>query len=131
MTAWLDIDFVLPVQKPEILHPMQTDPVIYFYKVYVKQKNPNGSWVGAVEFSNGSILLLGALTLDSHVELNGNKLEGHFERGVRGDWFLGYGDEIEVFKSYAKLLGQRFGEIQQKPAPSVWCSWYSFYGIQI
>ena len=83
--------------------------------------------MGAVEFGDGNILLLGSLTLDAHVELNGNKLEGHFEHGVLGDWFIGFGNELQVFRDYAKLLGDRFGLISRKIAPRVWCSWYSFY----
>ena len=68
------------------------------------------------------------MSLDSHVELNNNQLLGHFEQNASGDWFVGYGDELQVFESYAKLLGQRFGMVEKKAAPNVWCSWYSFYG---
>jgi len=119
LAAWTDLN-PLPIQKPTLLHPMQIDPV------YAKEKHPHGSWVGAVEFENGKILLLGSLGLDAHVLLNGSHLEGKYKAGD-GEWFIAYGDELEVFSKYADELGKRFGEKTNKAAPRVWCSWYSLY----
>lgn len=42
-------------------------------------------------------------------------------------WFLAYGDEEEVFRAYAGLLGERFGRRGEGRPPRVWCSWYSLY----
>jgi alpha-galactosidase len=140
LTTWQEVNFRIPVQKPRILHPLQTDPV------YANHPAPNGSWLGAVEFENGDILLLGALGLESHVALHdqshrdvpqshGNiaQLHGWYETGD-GDWFVGYGEEMAVFARYAELLGERLGKEpgrsaphRVKPAPRVWCSWYSLY----
>jgi alpha-galactosidase len=133
LTTWQPLNFRLPVQKPAILHPMQTDPL------YVHHSTPNGSWLGALELENGKILLLGALGLEAHVALHDKshgdipQLHGWYETGS-GDWFVGYGDEASVFGRYAELLGHRFGRTPGprapngvKPTPRVWCSWYSLY----
>jgi alpha-galactosidase len=127
LTTWQAPDFPLPIQKPTSLHPLQTDPV------YARHPAPNGSWLGAVEFEDGKVLLLGALGLEAHVALHGqqshgdvSRLHGWYEAGS-GDWFVGYGDETVVFARYADLLGERLGKAPGKPAPRVWCSWYSLY----
>ncbi len=120
LTAWHAPDFPLRVQMPAILHPLQTDPL------YARHPAPNGSWVGAVRFEDGKVLLLGALGLEAHVALHGQELHGWYEAGS-GEWFVAYGDEPAVFASYASLLGERLGPAPEKPAPRVWCSWYSFY----
>ncbi len=122
LTTWQDTNFRLPIQKPAILHPTQTDPL------YVNHPAPNGSWLGAVEFKDGNILLLGSLGTDAHVALHGNQLHGWYEAGD-GDWFVGYGDEASVFARYAELLGEHLGKAPGKPSPRVWCSWYSLYGV--
>jgi len=121
LTTWQHPNFQLPIQKPAILHPLQTDPI------YVKHPSPNGSWLGAVEFEGGNVLLLGSLGLDAHVALHGQQLHGWYEAG-NGEWFVGYGKEQSVFAQYAELLGERLGTAPGKPTPRVWCSWYSLYG---
>lgn len=127
LTTWQNPNFELPIQKPAILHSLQTDPV------YVKHPAPNGSWLGAIEFEDGNILLLGSLGLDAHVALHGQQLHGWYEAPSMGhaadnsEWFVGYGDEVSVFTRYAELLGERLGRAPGKPAPRVWCSWYSLY----
>lgn len=120
LTTWHAPDLPLPVQKPTLLHPLQTDPL------YARHPAPNGAWLGAVEFADGQVLLLGALGLEAHVALHGQQLHGWYEAGG-GDWFVGYGDETTVFARYAELLGERLGRAPGKPAPRVWCSWYSLY----
>jgi alpha-galactosidase len=119
LAAWTDLS-PLPVQKPAIFHPLQIDPL------YAYEKRPHGSWVGAVEFEDGKILLLGALGTDAHVRLKDDQLEGWYESG-EGEWFIGIGSERETFSGYAQALGTRFGFVTPKPAPRVWCSWYSLY----
>ena len=119
LAAWTDLT-PLPIQRPAILHPLQVDPV------YAKEMRPHGSWVGAVEFEDGSILLLGSLGLDAHVTLRENQLEGQYESGT-GDWFIVHGDERTAFSKYAGELGKLLGKKSDKDAPRVWCSWYSLY----
>ncbi|PIV26881.1 MAG: alpha-galactosidase [Anaerolineae bacterium CG03_land_8_20_14_0_80_58_20] len=119
LAAWTDLT-PLPVQRPTSLHPMQTDPV------YVNESLPNGSWLGAVEFENGEILLLGALGMDSHVQLDGRQFKGWYESS-EGEWFVARGGEAAAFAKYSEELGKRFGRKSDKPAPRIWCSWYSLY----
>ena len=103
LTTWQAANFRLPTQKPVRLHPMQTDPL------YANYPAPNGSWLGAVGFENGKVLLLGALGLESHVALHNQtsesdtQLHGWYEaprighKAGDGEWFVGYGDEASVF----------------------------------
>ena len=127
LTTWHAPDFRLPTLKPTILHPLQTDPL------YARHPAPNGSWLGAVEFEDGAILLLGALGLESHVAYHNTQLHGWYEiprmghEAGSGEWFVGYGNESTVFARYASLLGERLGSAPGKPNPRVWCSWYSLY----
>ena len=120
LTAWQDVDQPLQTPKPALLRPMQHDVV------YIKEKRPHGSWVGAVEMQNGKILLLGALDLDAHVFLDGDKLIGRYESDG-GEWFTAEGDEQDVFAQYAAALTEKLGKNKATETPSVWCSWYSFY----
>jgi alpha-galactosidase len=120
LAAWTDLR-PLPIQYPKIMHPLQVDPV------YAFERKPHGSWLGAVEFEDGNILLLGALGLDAHVTLNDHRLSGQYDAGA-DEWFIAYGHESVVFEVYANLLGNRFGKIQKSITPRVWCSWYSLYG---
>jgi len=122
LAAWTDLN-PLPVQKPAIYHPLQVDAE------HVYDQNPNGSWVGAVEFADGNILLLGALATDARVHLVQNQLSGRFDADD-GEWFIAFGQENIVFAEYANELGNRLaprGEIKKNVAPRVWCSWYSLY----
>ncbi|NOH02933.1 MAG: alpha-galactosidase [Chloroflexi bacterium] len=119
LTAWTDLS-PLPIQKPTIFHPLQIDPL------YAREENPHGSWVGAVEFANGNILLLGALSTGAHVFLAGNQLKGQSEAGEI-EWLFAYGQESQVFDEYVNQLGDRFGRADKNHVPRVWCSWYSLY----
>ena len=123
LTTWQDVDQSLQTPKPNLLHPLQHDAV------YIHEQRPHGSSVGAVEMQNGKVLLLGALDLDAHVFLDGDKLIGRYE-SEGGEWFTAEGKEQEVFAQYAAALAnslsvsETLGELN---APTVWCSWYSFY----
>lgn len=119
LTAWTDLT-PLPVQRPTLLHPMQIDPV------YAFESSPHGSWVAAMEFAEDDILLLGALGLDAHVFLRGEQLEGKYDAGA-GEWLVVRGGEQAVFAKYATELCKRLGQKSDRPAPRVWCSWYSLY----
>src|SRR5512145_1795625 len=72
LAAWTDPS-PLPVPKPAIFHPLQVDAE-HVYKKYL-----NGSWLGAVEFADGNILLLGALATDANVSLIDDQLSGRSE----------------------------------------------------
>src|SRR5262249_19114065 len=119
LAAWTDLT-PFPVQKPYILHPMQVDPV------YAREGRPHSSWVGAVGFDDGKVLLLGSLGMDAHVTLKENGLEGQYESSS-GEWYAAQGVEMDVFSGYASELETRFGSKSAKPAPRVWCTWYSLY----
>jgi len=119
LAAWTDLT-PLPVQRPTLLHPMQLDPV------YAYETSPHSSWVAALEFAEGDILLLGALGLDAHVTLRENQLEGKYDTS-EGEWFIARGNEETVFAKYADELGKRLGQKSDRPTPRVWCSWYSLY----
>lgn len=119
LSAWTDLS-PRPIQKPSIYHPLQTDPV------YAREKHPHGSWVGAVEFADGNILLLGALATDAHVFLVGDQLAGRSEAGEI-EWFIAHGAESQVFDGYVNELGIRFSRADKNHVPRVWCSWYSLY----
>jgi len=120
LTAWTDPIHELPVMKPASFHSKQTDPV------YARHPHPNGSWLGAAELADGSIVFIGALALEAHVSLHDGALHGWYESGS-GDWFIARGSETEIFSRYADLLGERLGRSSGKPAPRVWCSWYGLY----
>jgi alpha-galactosidase len=122
LAAWTD-PTPLPVQMPAIFHPLQVNAE------YVNDQNPNGSWLGAVEFADGNILLLGALATDTHVSLVSNQLSGWSE-AEEIEWFIAFGQENIIFAEYAEQLGNRLAprhEIKKKDALRVWCSWYSLY----
>lgn len=121
LTSWTDLT-TLPLQRPAIFHPLQLDIV------HARKSHPHGSWLGAVELENGSILLLGALATDTTVSLVGNQLSGRSETD-RVNWFIAIGEEKVVFEKYAEELGIHFGRIKKDVAPRVWCSWYSLYTI--
>lgn len=119
LAAWTDLH-PIPVQKPAIFHPLHVN------EDFARHAHPNGSWVGAAEFEDGKILLLGALSTDAHVHLLDDHLSGEYETGD-AEWLVCKGSEQEVFAEYAKLLGDRLGVSKAGTAPRVWCSWYSLY----
>lgn len=119
LAAWTDVK-PMPIQKPTIFHRLQIDVE------YTFEMNPHGSWLGAVEFENGKILLLGALSTDTHVFQVQNHLEGKSE-AAEAEWFIMHGDERQVFDEYIKQLKRRLGHTEKNHVPRVWCSWYSLY----
>ncbi len=126
LTAWAETSRPMPIMRPAIMHPMQTDPV------YIHKKHPNGAWYGAVEMENEQIVFIGALALEAHVALDDTSLKGWYEDMGRDgiasyEWFVATGDESEVMARYAELLGERFGKGRPRKAYRVWCSWYSLY----
>ena len=125
LAAWTDPG-PIPVQKPAFFHPLQVDAE------HVHKKYLNGSWLGAVEFADGKVLLLGALGMDAHVSLAENQLSSMEVLSGESDadtveWFIAFGEEGRVFDEYAGQLGSHLGRIEKKEAPRVWCSWYSLY----
>jgi alpha-galactosidase len=108
---------------PAIFHPLQVDAQ------YVHEKYLNGSWLGAVEFEDGNILLIGALGTDANVSLVQDQLSGRSDAG-EVEWFIAFGEENAIFEEYAEQLRSRLaprGELKKIKAPRVWCSWYSLY----
>jgi len=133
-TGWIEVDRPFAPLHPAIMRPMQGDPI------YALDEKPNGSWLGAVETPEGKVILLGALGLESHVELDGQSLHGRYESveqiyNLPHEWFVGSGAEQTIFARYAALLSERLGERRASTAasdlrpapPRVWCSWYSLY----
>jgi len=120
LTGWIPTAHPLPTMRPTLLHSMQTDPA------YVRKRNPNGAWYGAVEAPDGEVIFLGSLDLEGRVELDGGVLTGHYEEGG-GEWFCAAGELAEIQVRYAGLLAERFGRTPVRRAPRVWCSWYSLY----
>jgi alpha-galactosidase len=86
----------------------------------------SGSAVGALEGLDGRVLLLGALGLGTpRVGATTTTLWGTVESDG-ADWFLAYGDELEVFAAYAEQVAARLGSRSSR-AGRVWSSWYSHY----
>jgi len=119
LAAWTDPS-PIPVQKPAIFHPLQVDAE-HVHNIYL-----HGSWLGAVEFTDGNILLIGALATDANVSLVQNQLSGQSDADEM-KWFVAFGQETVVFEEYAEQLGSHLGKIKKNVAPRVWCSWYSLY----
>jgi alpha-galactosidase len=120
LTAWVETNRPVRLMRPSSMHSIHTDPI------YARETRPHGSWYGAVELADGQTVFLGALGLESHVLLDGQSLTGWYENG-NGEWFLASGDESEFMTRYAKLLGERLGDVRTKTIPRIWCSWYSLY----
>jgi alpha-galactosidase len=120
LTAWVETERPVHPMRPSSLRAMQSDPA------YAAEGRPHGSWYGAVEMPDGQALLLGALGLESHVRLDGDKLVGAYEVG-QGEWFVAVGEESALFERYAALLKPRFGSGRVAKSLRVWCSWYGLY----
>ncbi len=126
LAAWLDPSRpVLPINPP-LIRPQADDPA------YILSKHHGGSWLGGVDAPDGDVVLLAALGLESHVELDGQTLHGWYENvgqidNLPHEWFVANGPEQIVFAQYATLLGERLGEKRAAKQFRVWCSWYSLY----
>ncbi len=110
----------LPVPKPTRFHTQQFDAE------YAEETKPHGSWVGSVELENGTFLLLGAVGLGAHVMVEGGRLLGWSEAGEI-EWMIALGEEKTIFSDYTQALSAHLGCAPRKPAPRIWCSWYSLY----
>jgi len=121
LTTWLDpSEPPFPISSPQF-RAKDEDPA------YALAKNHVSAWVGAVEFDNDDILLLGALDLSGRVELDGTTLEAFYEDDHESQWVIMRGKEDDVFAKYTFLLETKFGKTRFEKAPRVWCSWYSLY----
>ncbi|WP_084816033.1 glycoside hydrolase family 36 protein [Frondihabitans sp. Leaf304] len=86
-----------------------------------------GSGLGALELPDGQVLLLGALGLGTpRVGASPDELWATLE-SQGSEWFLGLGDEADVFARYAELLRERLGTPPAERVDTLWCSWYSFF----
>jgi len=86
----------------------------------------SGSYVAALTDSNGNCLLLGSLSVSSGFIIANNSHLNGFQNDLNSEWYIGYGNEREVFKEYANLLTEKFG-INNLKAGNVWSSWYTFF----
>ena len=121
LTTWLDpSEPPLPIRAPEF-RAKDEDPAYAFHKNHVS------AWVGAVEFGNDDVLLVGALDLSGRIELDDQTLKGFYETGQDGKWLVMLGKEDEVFAKFASLLEMNFGKTRIEKPPCVWCSWYSLF----
>ena len=96
LAAWTDPS-PMPVQKPAIFHPLQMD-------AEMSTKNLNGSWLGAVEFADGNILLLGALATDANCISSRINCRGGLRR-MRSSGSLLLGRKMSSLKNTPKQLG--------------------------
>lgn len=120
LSTWVDAGEKVQPAFPTIVRAMHQDPF------FANEERLNGSWVGAVGNAEDKVVLLGSLDLESHVFLDDDKLYGECQLD-QCDWFVGIGDEQEVFSNYAKLLEEKFGRVKKEAMPRVWCSWYRLY----
>jgi len=121
LTIWLDPSYPpLPIRAPEF-RAKDEDPMYAFHKNHVS------AWVGAVEFDDDDILLIGAINLGGRVELDKQTLKGFYEDGHEGEWLIARGKEDDVFAIYTSLLETKFGKSRYEKPPRVWCSWYSLF----
>jgi alpha-galactosidase len=95
--------------------------------VWDEEHRHHSAGVAALADSDGSVLLLGALGLDvPRLSVDLDVIAGWHESGG-SPWFCGFGPELEVFATYARLLGERLGgRIRNRVGP-VWCSWYAYH----
>lgn len=121
LTTWLDpTEPPYPISAPQFRAKDED-------AVYAMSKNHVSAWVGAVEFAENDILLIGALDLSGRVELDGTTINAFYEDGHESQWTLIRGTEDTVFAKYTALLETKFGKTRFEKAPRVWCSWYSLY----
>jgi len=134
LTRWMPLDS--PIEPPLIkdLWPQMDDSRLF------EDYPSSSSGVGAMEFSDQQVLLLGALDLEAQVVADKRSLVGRCmssqDRQGRPPpsnhpcrWFMAYGTEAQVFSLYAGLLKGCFGRRSERRPPRVWCSWYSLYGM--
>jgi alpha-galactosidase len=120
LTTWINPnDPQIPISIPQTR--AKDEDVPYAFSVH-----PVSAWVGASEMNNGLVILLGSLDLCGRVEIIGSHMNGFYEDGHVGEWFIVLSKEQQAFSSYANLLANIYGRVKNKP-PRVWCSWYSLY----
>ncbi|GIW34298.1 glycoside hydrolase family 36 protein [Meiothermus sp.] len=117
--AWVSLkENPRPILPPE-RRPQCDDPAYALSPVH------GGSGLGGLEGYDGRMLFLGALRLGARVEADRLNLKGACDHEMQ--WFLAYGEAQQVLSRYAELLATTLGVRAQRPAPRVWCSWYSYY----
>ena len=88
----------------------------------------HSSAVTALAGPDGNVLLVGALGLDvPRLTIDRDTITGWYERGG-APWFATYGPELEVFRRYARVLGEHLAPGHERNrAGNVWCSWYAYH----
>jgi alpha-galactosidase len=117
---WLELSEPVQPIEPASRRPQADDPACALAARH------GGSAVGALATPDG-VLLLGALEPGARVEAGDTGLDGRYEDGTEGPWFLALGPEPDVFAAYAEQLAERLGRRPDRPAPRLWSSWYGFY----
>lgn len=86
------------------------------------------SGLAAVGNPEEKCLLLGALGPGGWTEISDGYLRGDYD-GIQAPWFLAYGNTCEVFHRYINVLKCYLAipKVNDKRAPRVWCSWYSYF----
>jgi alpha-galactosidase len=122
--GWLDLAHQHQAPLLRQLWPQQDDPSLLADYPFAS----NG--LIAFETSPGSVLLVGALAVDARLDWRPPLLTASIEphsAASRPLWYLVEAPELEAFSGYAQLLSGHFSARVEKPAPRVWCSWYSLY----
>lgn len=122
--SWCESRWVDPTKPPRLVaDPIErmghADPLHAF------DTSPGGSGFGAVEHSDGTVTLLGALAGGAWVHMEAGRLIGTYEDG-QGPWLSLTGAEADVFKRYASLLAAALGR-RGGGSVRLWSSWYSYY----
>lgn len=91
-------------------------------------RHHHSSAVTALAGPDGEVLLVGALGLDvPRLTVDRDTVTGWYESDA-APWFAAYGPELEVFRSYARALGEHLGGGRARNrAGNVWCSWYAYH----
>lgn len=132
-THWREISSPVTLVFPEVRR-LQCDDFAYANDTTAH----HGSHVGAFrKQGSNTCLLLGALDLDAHVQMDAKKISGQFEPEAVAStqWFVCYGETDACFKAYASKLKDRFQQDEStlsiascpNATPRVWCSWYSYF----
>jgi alpha-galactosidase len=119
-SAWLD-----PSEPPEQV-PDRVRRLGVADPRHEADPQQGGSEVAAVEHSDGSVSLLGALEPDAWVFLEQGRLAGRYET-TPGPWYTARGSEAEVFAGYVAALSGHLGRRPGGPQ-RLWSSWYGMYG---
>lgn len=122
--SWCETRWVDPSVPRRIIDD-ERDRLGHDDPLHASDSTPGGAGVGAVDYGDGTVTLLGALRGGAWVRHHRDTLVGEYEDGS-GPWVTLSGPEQDVFARYAALLGDELGRRGGKRM-RLWCSWYSAY----